>query len=372
MTRLPNGSRCLSSVVVGRLGQASRPIKIQRSFARMEGEGEQEEEQQNIFQLIFDQHATFEVRVHAVYAVLVLGMTRKEVAYIFGKGANTIGHWVARYQETGTIERRDSKTREERYRRLLQMHRNWIVEFIRKDPLCYLHEICAAFKGNFGIGISDSSVYSILTEAGYTKKVLERIAKEIKVDEFSTDNRSMLRKRGWFLRGERPIFRSYFRRGTRISMLAFLGVDGFVDFYDTEGTFDRHKFLFYCDMLLDSGKIQPYPGRYSIWCLDGASIHLDANMISYLTSRRIVIVFFPAYAPFFSPIEVVFGQVKKECRNIFKDCGYGDEKLVLYSVMNRFTKFNCTNIFRHCGFTPALYFTPHTNYRFFLETADLL
>jgi hypothetical protein len=70
----------------------------------------------------------------------------------------------------------------------------------------------------------------------------------------STDNRSMLRKRGWFLKGHRPVFKSLFRnRGGRISVLTFLGVDGIIANYETDGTFDRKTFFEYCINLLDSG-----------------------------------------------------------------------------------------------------------------------
>eukprot|EP00733_Pompholyxophrys_punicea_P002572 Pompholyxophrys_punicea_v1_NODE_2106_length_462_cov_1.452088.p1 type:complete len:116 gc:universal NODE_2106_length_462_cov_1.452088:83-430(+) len=62
------------------------------------------------------------------------------------------------------------------------------------------------------------------------------------LDEISTDNRSMIRKRWWFLRGIKPVYRSYFQRGSRMSLLSFLGVNGIVETVETLGTFDRSKF----------------------------------------------------------------------------------------------------------------------------------
>eukprot|EP00733_Pompholyxophrys_punicea_P000489 Pompholyxophrys_punicea_v1_NODE_138_length_3259_cov_5.175094.p2 type:complete len:216 gc:universal NODE_138_length_3259_cov_5.175094:1273-626(-) len=196
--------------------------------------------------VVLRDQASHGVRLHAIYAAEYLNLPQKEVARIFGKDPATISRWIRRFHETGDVER---IVRTDRYAKYLEEHRNWVISFVNKDPLCYLFEICKAFKNHFLFEISAASVWRILMEAGYSKKVIERRAMEISaqevarftfefnlrklfhhqlcfIDEMSTDNRSMLRKRGWFLRGQRPVFRGCFRRGARISILSFLGVDG--------------------------------------------------------------------------------------------------------------------------------------------------
>eukprot|EP00733_Pompholyxophrys_punicea_P001507 Pompholyxophrys_punicea_v1_NODE_778_length_1311_cov_2.330414.p1 type:complete len:115 gc:universal NODE_778_length_1311_cov_2.330414:730-1074(+) len=101
----------------------------------------------------------------------------------------------------------------------------------------------------------------------------------------SVDNRSMLRKKGWFLTGHRPIFKGTFRRGTRLSTLSFLDSNGIFECFQTNSTFNRLKFFEYCKQLLDSGKVETYPGRRSVWILDGAAIHVDPCMIDYFHLR---------------------------------------------------------------------------------------
>eukprot|EP00734_Pompholyxophrys_sp_LG126_P000415 Pompholyxophrys_sp_v1_NODE_166_length_1404_cov_1.601927.p1 type:complete len:352 gc:universal NODE_166_length_1404_cov_1.601927:1110-55(-) len=341
-----------------------------------------------LFYAVFQQQATESVRIHAIYTAEVLGIPQKNVAKYYGKNPATISRWVNRFRETGYVHRVTSQ----RMKKFDSFHRQWIVQFILANPLSYLREICMAFFENFKKVISAACMFKILEESSFTKQVIERRAMEISfndivrftmevntlrplphqllfLDEMSTDNRAMLRKRGWFLRGHRPIYKSFFRRGARISLLSFLGVDGVVENFQTSGTFDRLKFFENCRQLLDSGKIVSYPGRNSVWILDGASIHTDASMIEYFHSRGIYIIFLPAYCPFFNPIEVVFGNIKRRCRELYRTPG--SEELLLMHVMQEFAHFDASAIFKMCGYNFDGLFDPNVNYDTVLHQADL-
>ncbi|OWZ23461.1 hypothetical protein PHMEG_0001659 [Phytophthora megakarya] len=52
----------------------------------------------------------------------------------------------------------------------------------------------------------------------------------------------MIRKCGYSFRGTKLAVRIDFQRKPRVSTLAFLGVNGIIDFYSTEGTCDRIEF----------------------------------------------------------------------------------------------------------------------------------
>jgi hypothetical protein len=93
----------------------------------------------------------------------------------------------------------------------------------------------------------------------------------------------------------------------------------------TEGTFDRYKFINCSRKLVQSGKIYPYPGRHSVWIMDGASIHCDPNIVCYLLSLGIRVIYLPAYCPFFNPIEFVFGVIKSHLqRNYIENGSFGE------------------------------------------------
>ncbi|EEY60405.1 uncharacterized protein PITG_12822 [Phytophthora infestans T30-4] len=109
----------------------------------------------------------------------------------------------------------------------------------------------------------------------------------------------MMRKRGYALRGQKVAIRGEFQRKPRVSMLAFIGVNGIIDYYDTVGTFDRLEFARCCQDFAYSKRAsaRPYPRTNSVWILDGASIHRHPEIVHYLRSIGIVPIFLPAYCP---------------------------------------------------------------------------
>jgi hypothetical protein len=103
----------------------------------------------------------------------------------------------------------------------------------------------------------------------------------------------------------------------RVSLLCFVDCNGLVETFSTDGTFDRSLFVQCCREFVLSKLVQQYPGRRSVWILDGARIHCHPNFIYYLRSLGIIPIFLPAYCPFFNPIEYFFGFVKKKLRRTY-------------------------------------------------------
>ncbi|GMF29113.1 unnamed protein product [Phytophthora fragariaefolia] len=137
--------------------------------------------------------------------------------------------------------------------------------------------------------------------------------KIVVLDDVSFDNRGMIRKRGYSLRGHKIAIRGDFQRNPRISVLAFMGVGGIIDYYDTDGTFDRVEFFKFCREFAYSTRVnvRQYPGTNSVWILDGASIHRDPEIIHFLRRIGVVPIFLSAYCPFLNPIEFMFSYIKQ-------------------------------------------------------------
>ncbi|ETK93687.1 hypothetical protein L915_03167, partial [Phytophthora nicotianae] len=74
-----------------------------------------------------------------------------------------------------------------------------------------------------------------------------------------------------------------FERKPRISVLTFIGVSGLLDYFNTDGTFDRVEFTQCYQNFVRSprGMVRQYLGRNSIWNLDGAAIHRHPKIIYY-------------------------------------------------------------------------------------------
>ena len=128
----------------------------------------------------------------------------------------------------------------------------------------------------------------------------------------------MLRKRGHSVRGTKVLVRGEFVRKPRVSLLCFINSYGLLESFMTEGTFNRLNFLDYLRELIKSSNVQQYPGKYSIWILDGSKI--------------------PAYCPFYNPIEILFCLMKSRMQRDFAECKVIVAGLPLF-VSNELIKF---------------------------------
>ena len=171
--------------------------------------------------------------------------------------------------------------------------------------------------------------------------------------------------RGYAPRGQKLFVRGEFTRSNRVSLLCFIGVNGLLEACITNGTFTRLKFFEHCRRFAKSGKCQVYPGIHSIWVMDGAKIHCDASIIDYLRTVGIVVVFLPAYCPFFNPIEISFGLVKKRMRRYYQEGAIPPKQLPNYigSVLASFRNYNMSRFFDKCGYQHAGRFNPGRAYR---------
>lgn len=291
----------------------------------------------SIFEKVARKHATDDVKYHALYGYFFLGFTKRKIAKIYRKDPTTINNWIMRYEETGNVTRK-STVRERA--KIDDMKREWLLNLYRKCPILYLEEAKCKFERHFGVTISASYICKILHENDLTWKTLEIRAIQIKdeeiekyfyelnsiewhytslvfLDEISVDNHGLIRKKGYGVVGKKLVYRGEFNRKPRMSLLCFSGQQGFLETYQTEGTFSRPKFFDCCKDFALGGICSVYPGRHSVWILDGARIHCHAPIVRYLRSIGIIPIFLPPYTPFFNPIEVLFGIVKKHLKKTF-------------------------------------------------------
>ena len=104
-----------------------------------------------------------------------------------------------------------------------------------------------------------------------------------------------------------------------------------------------------------------YPGRNSIFVMDGASIHLDANIIRYLRSVGAAAAILPPYCPFYNPIEYIFGYIKRRCRHIYRKAG--EEELALAQAVLEYSDRDYSKVYQKCEYMPTGGFNPATNYK---------
>lgn len=334
-----------------------------------------------ILNIINSTQASENTKFHCLFAHFYLGISVNTLAYIYHKSKSTIYNWINQWDEIKSLARRSG---DRQYRKFNEEKRGFILEVYQHFPTSFLDEVRDKFIQKFGMNISSSTIWRVIDDAGLTRKVIERRAIEISttdiirffndllalpqgwiyenlvfLDEVGFDNRDMLRKYGYALKGQRIYYRGESTRKQRCSLLCFLGVDGLLECNMTDGTFDRFKFLECCRNLALSGSVYQYPGRNSVWILDGASIHRDPNIVYYLRSLGIYPIFLPAYCPFFNPIEIVFGLIKSHLqRNYVENRSQLEMKTFIAQTLTEFKFKNNVEIFKKCGYVSSSVFNP--------------
>mmetsp|Transcript_20409 Transcript_20409/g.18547 ORF Transcript_20409/g.18547 Transcript_20409/m.18547 type:complete len:356 (+) Transcript_20409:39-1106(+) len=339
------------------------------------------QEQNAILVAVQSGHASDNTKFHCLYGYYFIGISPANLAIIYKKSRSVIYNWIQRWETYKIVNRLNLGINTRKFNLEKQ---EFIIQLYQQNPTLFLDEVRTKFIRNFQMNISMSTVWRIITNAGLTRKVIERRAIQISIqeiirftkelaslpfhwtyqnliflDEVGFDNRDMFRKRGYAIKGKRIIFRGEFTRSERCSLLCFLGVDGLQQVYSTEGTFDRLKFISYCRDFALSGKVQLYPGINSVWIMDGASIHCDESITYYLRSLGIYTIYLPAYCPFYNPIEIVFGNVKSYLRrHYFENSSLKEIKIFISQAMNSFKNKSMRKIFKKCGYYGSGFFNP--------------
>lgn len=331
-----------------------------------------------ILQEINAKHASKNTVYHCLYGYYFLGLKRNHLARIYKKHPTTIAGWIKKYEQEGMFDR---KERSRVFKRFGVAERQWIIELYNKRPVLLLDEARDLFQREFKKTISAASINRILHDEGYSWKVLERRAIQLRfsdiqrffnelssivwdlhalvfLDEVSFDNRGMLRTKGYAPVGKKLIYRGEFVRRPRCSLLSFLGYDGVLETFSTEGTFTRAKFFDCIRKFATNGSVQTHPGKYSVWIMDGARIHCHKSIIDYLRSLGIIVLFLPAYAPFYNPIEYVFGYLKKYLKRNYVENDKTDLSVIIARALIRFKSYDCIRIFRKCGYLAGGQFDP--------------
>ncbi|XP_029709522.1 uncharacterized protein LOC115255535 [Aedes albopictus] len=327
---------------------------------------------------VFGQHASVNTVYHCLYGYYYLGIRKCALAKIYAKHHTTISQWIRRYEENKYFGR---KERAKVYLQFGAKERSWIVDLYKNCPILYLNETKEQFERTFHKAISTASINRILHSEGYSWKVLERRAIQLRqqdiyrfhsdmstvswdihnlvfLDEVSFDSRGMLRNKGYAPVGDRLVYRGEFIRRPRCSMLSFLGSNGIIETFSTEGTFTRKVFFDCVRSFALSGVVKRHPGQYSTWVMDGARIHCHKAIVEYLRSLGINVIFLPAYAPFYNPIEYVFGYLKRYLKKTYIENSSKDLTITICEALAHFKDYDCSKIFKKCGYLPGGSFDP--------------
>ena len=125
------------------------------------------------------------------------------------------------------------------------------------------------------------------------------------------DKRDHVRKMGYAMKGERPVYKRILHRGQRISAVAARSSDGVIALEMDGGTCNGDKFVQFITGILIPEMYQ-FDGSNprSVLVMDNCAIHHVSPALQVLTDAGIVTMFLPPYSPDLNPAEELFSFVK--------------------------------------------------------------
>ena len=131
------------------------------------------------------------------------------------------------------------------------------------------------------------------------------------LDDTGCDNRDQIRKYGYSIIGEPPVYHRFVYRGTRISAVCALSQEGLMCYELIEGTTNGDKFYNFIRGSVIP-KMQPFPGPKSVLIMDNCSIHHTHKLKQ---DTGILLLFLPPYSPDYNPVEELFSYIKYYLKN---------------------------------------------------------
>lgn len=299
-----------------------------------------------------------------------MGMSFRSIAQRLQIGVGTAHRLFKRFEERGDVDPLKRSKRPDN-RKLDNLHELYILGLVLQNPSLYLNEICQRIQEATSVTVSASCVCRALHRNGFTRKKISQIAKQrcaefrgdfmaqileyprdflVFLDETGSDNRDHIRKFGYSLRGETPIYHRFLVRGTRISTVTALSSEGIIDYQFTTGTVNGDKFIdFVRGNLIPN--MQPYPASNSILIMDNCAIHHVSEIKEMLESAGILVIFLPPYSPDYNPAELLFSYIKyylKDHDEVMQ-CGI-DPLHILTAAFQSVTVSHCNAWISECGY----------------------
>ena len=271
-----------------------------------------------------------DLRHRMIWQKIGMGLTFREVARNLNVSLGTVHNIFRLFEETGEV---DPKHPDRTSTRKLSSNEELIIiGLILDNPGLYLGEICQNIADVTGTRISSPTVCRILRKHGLTRKKIQQVALQrsaitrakfmadmqffytnqlVWLDETGCDRRDHIRKHGYSLRGERPVYHRFLHRGNRVSTITAMCTDGILATEVFYGTLNGERFLDYLRGSLIP-EMLPFDGisALSVLVLDNCSVHHVSSALELLSQAGILAMFLPPYSPDLNPVEELFSAIK--------------------------------------------------------------
>ena len=256
-------------------------------------------------------------------------------------------------------------------RKLDDLHETYILGLVADNPGLYLSEIAQRIKEATNTTVNGSTVCRVLHRHGFTRKKIVQVARQrcveyrsrfmtevmnyrkemfVFIDETGSNKRDCIRKFGYSLRGDPPVYHRWLVRGTRISAIAAICCDGLLEYELTSGTVNGDVFLRFIQgtLIPQMSSFNGFSER-SIAILDNCAIHHVSEVIDEFRKAGILVIFLPPYSPDYMPIELCFSYIKyylKDHDELVQVLS--DPKVIIASAFDSVTRQQCKNWIKKC------------------------
>ena len=313
---------------------------------------------------------SLDIRWRIVWQRIGKGLKYREIATNLSVSLGTVSNIMQHFEATGCVDPKVQPSREDQ-RKLDDCHELYILGLIYNNPTLELHEICNKVEEISAVVVSGPTICRLLRRNGITRKKVRQVALQrcsdmrarfianisfypvdqlVWVDETGCNAKDHTRKFGYELKGETPVYHRFLVRGKRVSSITAMSVDGIVAYDLTASTVNGEKFLDFLRATLVP-EMMPYNGSNprSILVMDNCTIHHISDVIDFLLSVGILVIYLPPYSPDLNPIEELFSFLKyylKQHDEVIQALNSNPIE-VIKSAFNEITRDHCKAWVRH-------------------------
>lgn len=243
-----------------------------------------------------------------------------------------------------------------------------LADLVANSPDATLDELRLEIKKKARFDVSISTICRALQSLGLSRKKKTKLSSEadpeqraafreeqktleiedlIFLDEFAI-NLAMTRTHARAPKGERAKVREPFNRGSKISAISAMGLQGVYAPMAIEGSFNCEVFDLYVEQML-----VPILSPGKIVLLDNIKFHNSRRAIALIEAAGARVLHIPTYSPDFNPIEECISKIKEALRS-FK----ARTKRKLYNALAKaiamVTESDIRGWFEHCGYVYSL------------------
>ncbi len=284
----------------------------------------------------------------------------KEICLLFSVSKSSVYNWIKLYNSNELTIKKEYIKPTSKFCNL--EIRNIIFEYVTLNPNFIYSLLINIIKDKTTIEIKKSTLYNILKDLKFSKKVSKFkkvygsidkldikkniLKKQIKnipnnkiisIDEISFDT-NIIHKHGWSLVNT-PVIKTIGATYKRLTMICAI----------TNKQILHYKIInnsAHADTFLDFLKSIPNTKNKYLF-LDNACIHHSKIVAEFVKINKINLLFNVPYSPEFNPIEIMFSKLKKLVRDCTNNNKINSLTTNIINCLKNITSNNLNNFFKH-------------------------